>query len=132
MNDAVGRYNSKWLDISKYKNTMNDLGGVDTADFRRGQGGLYCKVARPFNASNAPDLFGQAKSIRHESNEKVDFGHIDRWEHNRGYQRYKRTDMADLKRISPKNKDNRNQYQEKIKNAKEFMKSLKSTNNKLV
>ena len=34
--DSVGRYNAKWLDVNDYKNRVNDLGGVQVGDFRRG------------------------------------------------------------------------------------------------
>lgn len=34
-----------------------EIGSVKVGDFRRGQGGLLCAMARPYHATNAPDLF---------------------------------------------------------------------------
>ena len=62
MDDADGRYNAKWLDLGGLKSPQNhDLGGVTTGDFRRGQGGLFCRITRPYNAVNIPELYMEAE-----------------------------------------------------------------------
>lgn len=65
MEDADGRYNAKWLDLGGLKSPQNhDLGGVTTGDFRRGQGGLFCRITRPYNAVNIPELYMEAEQKR--------------------------------------------------------------------
>ena len=62
MNDADGRYNAKWLDLGGLKSPQNhDLGGVTVGDFRRGQGGIFCRITRPYNAANIPELFVESE-----------------------------------------------------------------------
>ena len=44
-------------------------------DFSRGQGGLFCAMARPYHATNAPDLFIESEQKR----TLIDLGYNDRW-----------------------------------------------------
>ena len=62
--DPDVRYNSKWLDENPSQGLLNssemtanslqnEIGTVRVGAFRRGQGGLYSNLQRPFNALNA-------------------------------------------------------------------------------
>lgn len=86
MDDSAGRYNAKWLDIGGLKKGNNDMGGVKIGDFRRGQGGIYCRLVRPYNAYNVPDLFIESEQKR----TLIDLGYHDRWEMGKPYQRYQK------------------------------------------
>ena len=77
MDDADGRYNAKWLDLGNLKSPQNhDLGGVTVSDFRRGQGGIYCRNTRPYNAVNVPELYVESEQKR----SLIDLGYHDRME----------------------------------------------------
>jgi hypothetical protein len=54
--EPAGRYNAKWLEQQDL-----EFGQVKSGDFRRGQGGILCRMSRPYNLKNAPDLFIEAE-----------------------------------------------------------------------
>ena len=89
MNDADGRYNAKWLDVGSLKSPQNhDLGGVTVGDFRRGQGGIFCRITRPFAAVNVPDLFLESEQKR----SLIDLGYHDKMDLKRSEMRYTKAD----------------------------------------
>jgi hypothetical protein len=71
--EPAGRYNAKWRDSED-----NSIGHVKVGDFRRGQGGIMCRMNRPYNLKNAPDLFIEAEQRR----TLIDLGYNDRWQLN--------------------------------------------------
>lgn len=69
--EPQGRYNAKWRE-----KTDMELGSVKSGDFRRGQGGIMCRMSRPYNLKNAPDLYIEAEQRR----TLIDLGYNDRWQ----------------------------------------------------
>ena len=62
------------------------IGSVKVGDFRRGQGGIMCKMSRPYNLKNAPDLFIEAEQRR----TLIDLGYNDRWQLDQSNAKYKK------------------------------------------
>lgn len=89
-NDASGRYNAKWLDrkktIQPKKSLNQEIGHVNTGDFRRGQGGLFCAMSRPYHATNAPDLYIESEQRK----TLIDLGYDNRWELGQSNNRFKK------------------------------------------
>ena len=57
------RYNAKWNKSNRSNSIQtplaNDIGQIKVGEFQRGQGGIFDKVERPFDAKIAHDLFVQ-------------------------------------------------------------------------
>ena len=111
--DPDSRYNAKWLDqnpelklLTSNEDTQNlvqnEIGSVRVGAFRRGQGGLFSKLSRPFDAQNAKQLYVEAEKKKKLLEIGVDFGsqeelqnqlrEDDMRERQYRHQRYKRDD----------------------------------------
>lgn len=63
-----------------------EIGHVNTGDFRRGQGGLFCAMSRPYHATNAPDLYIESEQRR----TLIDLGYNNRWELTQNNKKFKK------------------------------------------
>jgi hypothetical protein len=109
--EPAGRYNAKW------RSKQGNLGEVKVGDFLRGQGGLMCKLSRPYTLKEAPELFIEAEQRR----TLIDLGYNDRWHLNQTNAKYKKP-----KHLIHSPEEIRNH------NSSELFPTLKGSNNHLV